>query len=135
MLLESSPILSVPILASSCGLTSGGMVAGSNATLCGPPLTTTNLIASPCFMVTLAGSKRYPLASPTMLTVLVAPVAGAIATAPPAVPPAGGGEGGAGVVVGVGAGVVSVATCVGSAGFLFPPSPAPGGRQPTATLK
>src|SRR5882762_7061797 len=57
-LLESSPILSVPMLASSCALTSAGIVAGSNATLCGPPLTTTNFTPSPCLMVKLAGSKR-----------------------------------------------------------------------------
>src|SRR3954462_11831151 len=134
MLLESSPILSVPMLASSCGLTSAGIVAGSNATLWGPPLTTTNLMPSPCLTVILAGSKRSPFASPTMLTVFVAPVMGAIATLPvaPAVvedaPP------GVVVVVAVVAALVSTATCVVSPGCFSPPAQAaPRVIAPTAT--
>src|ERR1700741_4550603 len=130
--LESSPILSEPMFASSCGFTSGGIVAGSNATLCGPPLRTTNLMASPCLTVMLAGSKRDPFASPTILTVLVVPVTGAAATAPvvPAVvdaaPPAV-------VVVVVVAALVSTATCVVSEGCFSPPAHAPSEIIPAAT--
>ena len=55
--LESSPAW-LGMLAESCGLTSAGMVAGSNATLCGPPETMMNLMPSPAFTVMSAGSKR-----------------------------------------------------------------------------
>src|SRR5580765_3297022 len=105
------------------------MVAGSKATLWGPPLTTTNLMPSPCLTETLAGSKRYPFASPTILTVMVFPVIGAAAAAPPLVgaPPPG-----VAVVVVV-AVLVSTATCVVSAGDFSPPAQAPSVITPTAT--
>src|SRR6185503_2846804 len=132
MLLESSPILSVPMLASSCPFTSAGIVAGSKATLWGPPLTTTNLMPSPCLTVIFAGSNRYPLASPTILAVLVVPVIAAIVpvlvVAPGVVvevaPP---------VVVVVVVELVSTATCVVSPGLLSPPAQAPSTITPTAT--
>src|SRR6266498_918025 len=120
--LESSPIFSGPMLASSCAFESAGMVAGSNATLWGPPLTVVNLMASPDLMVRLAGSKRYPFASPTIFISCVAPVIGAIVALPAA-----GAVAGAAVAGAVAGGVeVSTATLVVSAALLLsPPAQAP----------
>ena len=55
-LLESSAMRSVPKFASSCAFESAGTFAGSNATLCGPPFSTTNLMPSPTFAVMFADS-------------------------------------------------------------------------------
>src|SRR5512138_3132705 len=55
--LESSESL-LSMLASSCALESAGTAAGSNETLCGPPLTMTNFTASPALIVMSAGSNR-----------------------------------------------------------------------------
>src|SRR6266550_518902 len=107
--LESSPIFSDPMFASSCAFESAGTVAGSNATLWGPPETTVNLMPSPALTVMLAGSKRYPFASPTILTSWVVPVMGAIApVAGDAAPGAAGAA--AGAPAGVATVLVSVAT-------------------------
>src|SRR6185437_10290780 len=81
--LESSDI-SFGMFALSCAFESAGTVAGSNATLCGPPPTTVNFTASPDLIVISAGSKRYPLSSPIILISCVAPVAATGATAPAA---------------------------------------------------
>src|SRR5512140_1309259 len=72
------------MFAPSCAWTAAGNLAGSNPTLCGPPLSFSNLIASPAFTVMFAGSKRYPFASPTIFTSTVFPVAGAAEAAPAA---------------------------------------------------
>src|SRR2546423_191008 len=72
------------MFAPSCACTGAGTLAGSNPTLCGPPLTFVNLIASPALTVMVAGSKRYPFSSPTIFTSTVFPVAGAAAAAPAA---------------------------------------------------
>src|SRR6202008_2098211 len=94
--LESSPILSEPMFALSCDFESAGVVAGSKATLWGPPLIPLNLIPSPALMVMFAGSKRYPFASPIIFPSWVAPVIGAMVPPPAAVAEAGAGDGGAG---------------------------------------
>src|SRR5687768_13257487 len=128
MLLESSPILSVPIFASSCGLTSAGTVATSKATLCGPPETMIHLMPSPCLTVMFAGSNRYPFASPTIFTSWVVPVIGAIV---PVAPPAGG----VGVLLATWAepAAVSIPTAVVSPGRASPPAQALSPTIATAT--
>src|SRR5665647_2652720 len=100
------------MLAPSCGCRAGGILAGSKPTLCGPPDTFVNLIASPDLIVISAGSNRYPFSSPSIFTSTVLPVAGAGATAPAAGAPAGAAAGAAIAVLSVAAGVVVVAVDV-----------------------
>src|ERR1041385_7000463 len=68
------------MFAMSCGFAAALISAGSNDTLCGPPLTITHFTASPCLIVMSAGSNLYVVPSPIILTSTVLPVAGAFAT-------------------------------------------------------
>src|ERR1700722_3739904 len=105
--------------------------AGSvlNATLCGPPVTFVNLTPSPTLMESVAGSKRYPFASPIILTSHVLPVMGAgvpaVAAAVGAAAPAAGA--GAAAAAAVESGVLVLA-------FLSPPPPhAPSAMTPAVS--
>src|SRR5688572_10152807 len=51
-----------------------GMLSAQNDTLCGGPETIVQRTPSPALMVRLAGSYRYPLASPSMRTSCIVPV-------------------------------------------------------------
>src|SRR5437868_7688012 len=124
------------MFAPSCACTGAGTLAGSNPTLCGPPLTFVNLIASPALTVMLAGSKRYPFSSPLIFTSTVFPVAGAAADAPAAGAAPGAaaapGDAEAFADVSVAAGVVVVVVVVDVTAeesvlvaFLSPPAHAP----------
>src|SRR5262245_56749700 len=110
------------MLASSWAFASAGIVSGSKAMLCGPPVTLMNLSASPDLIVTSAGSQRYPLSSPIILMSTVLPVAATLGTvlvgaAPGAAAAAGGAPaGGAAFVV--------------SAAFSPPPPHAPSTAAP-----
>ena len=127
MLLESSPILSVPMFASSCAFDSAGIVAGSNATLWGPPLDDDELDTVALLDGDVGGLETIALRVADHLHFVVVP-----------------GDRGhrdrtargvrAGVVVVVVTScVVSTATWVVSAGFFSPPAQAPSAITPTAT--
>jgi len=73
-----------------------GMLSDQNVTLCGTPETTVQRTPSPRLIVSDAGSKRDPVASPIILTSQVFPVIGAaVPVGAAAVEPGAGFDGGA----------------------------------------
>src|SRR5688572_13213392 len=97
------------MFATSCDFAAAGTVAGSNATLCGAPLTMIHRMPSPAFTVMLAGTNLYSLFSNTMRTSCVVPVIGA------SVPAA------AGVAAGVAAATAAVSPVVAALVLSAPP--------------